>query len=725
MKNKKIEIDEEEEVFLTESKRKFRIALWKSFYGVIFLTVIFNFLWLVPELNDIRDRVYAHQVEITEKVESDVRFLFVSRIKSVASELSIFPFVEDVLLEDSGFKESDALNFLSNKKDVVEFSVINDSGEEILRVFDGSVVGGSDLNNVAKQTYFKKAKNNGYYAGVIHDKDGLTHSMESAKSVYFEDTGVSGVVYVRVNMKEDIKDYASRLQKTEKESVYILDIFGFVIDHYNKEKIGSNFKDMDLVKSVLDIAEKKEGPSEIKDKHSEEEIVFSGVYYDDNGEKIQATIRYLDSLGISIVVEEFYSDAWGSWRGILGLSIIGISLFTIMAVFLVRTGIAIIHSSDRLGKEKKQTETIVSSLPSGVIQYDSAFKIKLINPRAQSILGIDGEEIVGKKITSDTISEDPKYESLVKILYPALADDLKKIPTEEGQPKIMEMKIKRPNELDIQITTIPIVDGQNNNTTGYIKIIRDESREKAISRTKSEFISIAAHQLRTPLSAIKWIFKMVLDGDAGKITKEQADFLQKGYDSNERIIQLVNDMLNVARIEDGRFGYEFASADIVKTITGVVDGYALKAEEKKIKLVFEKPKENIAALKIDSARIELVLQNLIDNALKYTPDNGRIIVALSVIKDYVQISVKDSGVGVPEGQEDRLFSKFFRGSNVIKMQTEGTGLGLFITKNIIVRHGGKIWVETEEGKGTTFNFTIPTKESLIPSKEASEEAIKI
>jgi len=332
------------------------------------------------------------------------------------------------------------------------------------------------------------------------------------------------------------------------------------------------------------------------------------------------------------------------------------------------------------------------------------------------MLGIKKEEVIGRKITTDIIKEGKQYESLAAIMYPALAEDFSRVPVDKERLKVIEMKIKKPYEIDTQIATIQLTDNKGK-ITGYLKIIRDISREKAISETKSQFISIAAHQLRTPLSATKWIFKMLLDGDVGKVSKEQADLLQKGYDSNERIIGLVRDMLSVARIEDGRFGYEFSAVDIVDLIKRSLTTYEVKAQEKNIKIVLSMPEEKLNPIKIDPSKIELAVSNLIDNALKYTQKDGTIKIGLKKDgDDYVQISVKDSGVGIPRDQIDRLFHKFFRGSNVIKMQTEGTGLGLFITKNIIVRHGGKIWVETAEGDGTTFLFTLPAKASLIPKK---------
>jgi len=399
------------------------------------------------------------------------------------------------------------------------------------------------------------------------------------------------------------------------------------------------------------------------------------------------------------------------------LSVSGVLVFAVMSFLIIKNSIVTARTLERVNQEKKQTEIIISNLINGVIEYDRDFKILLINKKAEEMLGVKKEEVLGKKVTTDIIKEGEKYESLASIMYPALAEDFFRVPVDEKTGlKVIEMKLKKPYEIDIQVATIKLTDYRGE-IKAYLKIIRDISREKAISKTKSEFISIAAHQLRTPLSATKWIFRMLLDGDVGKVSKEQEDLLQKGYDSNERIIGLVSDMLSVARIEEGRFGYEFSSVDIIDLIKKSLVTYEVKAQEKNIKIELNLLKEKLNPIKMDPTKIELALSNLIDNALKYTPEGGTIKISLKKDgDDYIKIGVKDSGVGIPQDQKERLFHKFFRGSNVIKMQTEGTGLGLFITKNIIVRHGGKIWVESSEGKGTEFNFTLPAKASLIPKK---------
>lgn len=241
------------------------------------------------------------------------------------------------------------------------------------------------------------------------------------------------------------------------------------------------------------------------------------------------------------------------------------------------------------------------------------------------------------------------------------------------------------------------------------KLADELKRAKEIDRLKSEFISTAAHQLRTPLSAVKWTLKMLVDGDFGTLNSEQKTFLMQGYQSNERMIDLVNDLLDVARIEEGRFGFNFSFIQLEDLIDNIVQDFTHRIEEKKIKFKFIKPDEKLPKVRVDPSRIRLVIQNLIDNAIKYTPEVGEVTVLIKYSKLNIEFSVKDSGIGIPANQINRLFTKFFRSDNALKMQTEGSGLGLFIVKNIVEKHGGKIWVESKENKGSTFAFSLPVQ----------------
>ena len=226
-------------------------------------------------------------------------------------------------------------------------------------------------------------------------------------------------------------------------------------------------------------------------------------------------------------------------------------------------------------------------------------------------------------------------------------------------------------------------------------------------KAKSEFVSIASHQLRTPLSAIKWILHMFLDNDLGEITLEQRDLLEKAYKSNERMIALVRDLLNVARIEEGRYLYKPTLTEIENIVEEAISLSMQEVKRKKIKLEFQKPKKRMPRAKIDVEKIKLVVQNLLDNAINYTLPGGRVTISLKYAKKEIEFKIQDTGIGIPKDQQYRIFTKFFRGANVMKIETEGSGLGLFIVKNIIKAHNGKIGFESEENKGSTFWFTLP------------------
>jgi signal transduction histidine kinase len=261
-----------------------------------------------------------------------------------------------------------------------------------------------------------------------------------------------------------------------------------------------------------------------------------------------------------------------------------------------------------------------------------------------------------------------------------------------------------PAALAYKVTTTTVCD-RHNVCYGHMKIFYDLTREKIIDELKSEFISIAAHQLRTPLSAIKWVIKMVLDGDAGALSEDQRALLSKGYQSNERIIKIVNDMLNVSRIEEGRFGYNFSPGDIKEVLDNILSGLENQIKSRKIKLVSNLPAK-CPPFSFDQEKLSIVFQNIMDNAVKYTPENGRIEIKAEQGKKYWRFSVKDNGVGIPLADRKKVFTKFFRAANVVRMQTEGSGLGLYIAKNIIEKHGGTIKCLSQEGRGTEVVFTL-------------------
>lgn len=347
--------------------------------------------------------------------------------------------------------------------------------------------------------------------------------------------------------------------------------------------------------------------------------------------------------------------------------------------------------------QRDRIMAIITNLVDGLIVIDKDKNIVLVNPNAEKFLGIKAGDIQKK-----SIDKLIKKNNTIKELFNLI--------NQKGEKNIFreEFALKDPQRLVLEVSTTLLETGET------VIILHDITREKLVEEMKTDFVSIAAHQLRTPVSAIKWSLKMILDGDLGSIKKEQREFLEKAYESNDRMIRLINDLLNVSRIEESRFLYNIQKKDIKDIINNVINRSKTIVEKKGLELQFLFPKKKIPDIEVDVEKIELAIQNLLDNAITYTKPGGKVTISIDYKEPYKEllISIKDTGVGIPKDEQKRIFSKFFRGSNAIKIDTDGSGLGLFIVKNIIEAHNGKIWFESKEGKGTTFYFTLPIHQKI-------------
>ena len=237
-------------------------------------------------------------------------------------------------------------------------------------------------------------------------------------------------------------------------------------------------------------------------------------------------------------------------------------------------------------------------------------------------------------------------------------------------------------------------------------IVQGFERLVEVNRLKTEFVSIVSHQLRTPLTGIKWTIDLIKQEKDFSATKRQIEKLEIIQESNQRMINLVNDLLNISRVEQGRLNINPETLCLKKTIKSLIDEYKNFLKANNVKLLFTS-EGNISPVFIDRQGIELVLRNLMDNAIRYTKGEGKVKINLFKKGTSIRCEIKDNGVGIPEDDYKRIFQKFFRSQNVMKYQTQGTGLGLFIAKSVITSAKGKIGFKSKINNGTTFWFELP------------------
>ncbi|OGK37655.1 hypothetical protein A3F60_01135 [Candidatus Roizmanbacteria bacterium RIFCSPHIGHO2_12_FULL_39_8] len=390
----------------------------------------------------------------------------------------------------------------------------------------------------------------------------------------------------------------------------------------------------------------------------------------------------------------------------MDILVLGMVFFIVLALVI---GVIISRVSksskleEELREEKELTHAIVASMGEGVLVLDTDYDIKLINPQAEKLLETTAKEAVGQKwaefvkayVGDQEITFDKR--SSVK----TLASGEIKI-TSIGDDHYYFTRSGR--KFPIVAITAPLK--REGKVVGVVKVFRDATHEKEIDRMKTDFISLASHQLRTPLSAIKWFTELLLDPAAGTLTMEQQGYAAKIAVSTDRMVSLVNSLLNISRIESGRIMIDPKPTDLLELVESVISELKRKMDTKGHKFIINTI-DKLAPIPVDPKLIGHVYANLIDNAIKYTQDRGDISVFISKKNDEIISQISDSGFGIPVNEQQKLFQRFFRASNAIKHVTEGSGLGLYLVKAIVESSGGKIWFKSEEGKGSTFWFSLP------------------
>jgi len=354
-------------------------------------------------------------------------------------------------------------------------------------------------------------------------------------------------------------------------------------------------------------------------------------------------------------------------------------------------------------RERDKISAIIQGMVNGLFVVDRQGKIVLFNKAAEIMSGYRMEDAIGKHYSKvmTFISENNKTSASASIEASLATGEIRTVTTRAT------LVNRSGNEIPVENSVAPLV-GSEGEVFGCVVIFQDSTREHEIDQMKSEFISIATHQLHTPLTGIKWFIELLLAGRAGSLLKRQREYLINVHESNERMIRLINDLLNVSRIESGeRISMNKEPVNVIKLFSQIISENISLARQNQISIVKCKGAPRSLILPVDEGRMRLAVSNILNNAIKYSKRGGRVEIGCEKEKDKeITFWIKDEGVGIPRKQQRRVFEKFFRADNIITKVTEGTGLGLYIAKSIIEAHGGRIWFESKEDEGSTFFFTI-------------------
>jgi signal transduction histidine kinase len=352
-----------------------------------------------------------------------------------------------------------------------------------------------------------------------------------------------------------------------------------------------------------------------------------------------------------------------------------------------------------LSEEHGRMSSLVESVKLGVIMVDLSLNIILSNSAARKILG----KATAKKVNFKDLSE--KIKGSVDISQ-ALSYYV-----HTGTPlNIQEVII---DDRYFRLFMSPVRDIVEKVFIGAVVIMEDITDQKKLDKMRTEIVSITSHQLRTPSTIIKGNFEMVLGGDVGEVTPQQKELLQDTYMGNQRMIRLINDLMDVAKIDEGKFKLALESAQLEDLVKEVVNNLQPLAKEKHVKLIYNYPASPLPPVKINAQRVTQVIQNITDNAVKYSSngDKGEVTVDIQEGAKSLEVIVKDNGIGIPESEQGKMFERFSRGSNTTKLDPGGgSGLGLYIAKAVVEQGGGRVWFESKENEGTTFHTTYPYNE---------------
>lgn len=385
-------------------------------------------------------------------------------------------------------------------------------------------------------------------------------------------------------------------------------------------------------------------------------------------------------------------------------SIIGVTILSVAALTFERDELEdnLIGYTQQIDEEKARAEAILDSIGEALVVTDRNEKVLMSNNQAKEILGFGEGQLKGKEPVWLFLMEDEDSQPVKEEDHPL------RMAMSTGRKIVRTYFLKRKDgsRFPVYIIATPLLFGGK--IIGAVQVFRDITEERAVNKAKTEFVSLASHQLRTPLTVIKWHTSRLLEVlDKGEFNApDQKKYLKKIYDTNERMMELVSALLNVSKIDLGTLAMEPEHIHLEDLAESVLDelGQTIKDKALFVEKDFKQP---LPSISVDPQLMRIVFQNLLTNAIKYTPIGGKIICGIEFAEAGLVITVADTGAGIPKEEQGKIFTKFFRSDVARKIDPNGNGLGMYIVKAIVTAAEGTIRFESEEGKGTKFYVTIP------------------
>jgi PAS domain S-box-containing protein len=387
------------------------------------------------------------------------------------------------------------------------------------------------------------------------------------------------------------------------------------------------------------------------------------------------------------------------------------------------------EQAERLGNmlkaqqiESTKSQAILEGVADGVMVTDAEGQVVLFNAAAERILGLPREEAMGRT-TREMLG---LYGSQAQDWMETVAEWMEQ-PGSYRSGDFLAAQLETEDRV-VSVHLAPVLMGASDSLPeflGTVSVFRDVTAEVEADRAKTEFVSMVSHELRKPMTSIKGYADLLLMGSVGPLTDGQERFLSIVRSNVDRLTTLVNDLLDISRIESGRLELSPEPIDVSETVADVAASIEARAEEKGIDLRLEVPPD-LPTVRADPDRVAQILNNLVGNACQYTPSGGNVVVSAETTDGMLELTVRDTGIGISAEDRRKVFDRFFRADNPDVQSTSGTGLGLPIVKSLVGLHGGEIWVESEPGEGSAFTFTLPVVEAQeLPRVSGSSKLLVV